>query len=198
MVRKAELLFNAYKNRNEIIPFPLSTEEAKRVGEEFTKMLVENEGLGGYKIAKYGIGILTKPMITTSNEVELWFKSHKLEVEIVALVRNGKIEKTFVGLELPATRFTTWELPCHYVIADNALAGRLYVGPEIDPPYGSFRIYINDKLMGEGEPKYKPEERVKRDMEGYVSLGAFIGPTSIYRGDKIKIEGKRKINVKMR
>jgi len=137
-------------------------------------------------------------MITTSNEVELWFKSHKLEVEIVALVRNGKIEKTFVGLELPATRFTTWELPCHYVIADNALAGRLYVGPEIDPPYGSFRIYINDKLMGEGEPKYKPEERVKRDMEGYVSLGAFIGPTSIYRGDKIKIEGKRKINVKMR
>jgi len=197
MIRKAELLFNVYKNRDEIIPFPLSTEEAKRVGEEFTKMLVENEGLGGYKIAKYGIGIITKPMITTSNEVELWFKSHKLEVEIVALVRNGKIEKTFVGLELPATRFTTWELPCHYVIADNAFAGRLYVGPEIEPPYGNFKLYINGKLIGEGEPKYKPEERIRADMQGYVTLGAFIGPINIYKGDRVKVEGKREINVKL-
>ncbi|WP_338603153.1 2-keto-4-pentenoate hydratase [Sulfolobus tengchongensis] len=195
-MNKAEVLFNAYKNRSEVIPFPLTEEEAKKVGEEFSKMLVSNEGLGGYKIAKSGIGVLTKPMITTSNDVELRFKSHKLEVEIIALVNNGKIEKTFLGLELPATRFTTWELPTYYSIADNVHAARLYVGPEIDPPYGSFKLYINGKLIGEGEPKYRPEEKIRKDMEGYISLGVFIGPVYIYKGDKVKVEGKREINVR--
>ncbi|MCH4815772.1 MAG: 2-keto-4-pentenoate hydratase [Saccharolobus sp.] len=195
-MNKAELLFNAYRNRSEIIPFPLAESEAKEVGKEFAKMLVNSEGLGGYKIAKSGIGVLTKPMITTSSDIELWFKSHKLEVEIIALVSNGTVEKTFLGLELPATRFTTWELPSYYAIADNVHAARLYVGPEIDPPYGSFKLYINDALVGEGEPKYKLEERVRKDMEGYVSLGVFIGPISIYKGDRVRVEGKKEINVK--
>ncbi|QGA68973.1 2-keto-4-pentenoate hydratase [Sulfolobus sp. E11-6] len=195
-MNKAELLFSAYKNRSEIIPFPLTESEAKEVGKEFARMLVNSEGLGGYKVAKSGIGVLTKPMITSSSNVELWFKSHKLEVEIIALVSNGIVEKTFLGLELPATRFTTWELPPYYGIADNVHAARLYVGPEIDQPYGSFKLYINDTLVGEGEPKYKPEDRVRKDMEGYVSLGVFIGPVSIYRGDRVRVEGKRQINVR--
>ncbi|MEM4912230.1 MAG: 2-keto-4-pentenoate hydratase, partial [Metallosphaera sp.] len=31
-MNKAELLFNAYRNRSEIIPFPLAESEAKEVG----------------------------------------------------------------------------------------------------------------------------------------------------------------------
>lgn len=131
------------------------------------------------------------------NKVELWFKNHKLEIEIVALVKSGKIEKTFLGLELPVTRFTTWELPIQYSIADNHYAARLYVEPEIEPPYENFKLYINGKLIGEGEPKYKPEERIRADMQGYVTLGAFIGPINIYKGDRVKVEGKREINVKL-
>ncbi|AWR98187.1 2-keto-4-pentenoate hydratase [Acidianus sulfidivorans JP7] len=194
---KASQLFEAYKSRKEIDPFPLTEEEARSVGEEFSKMLVDQEGLGGYKIAKSGIiGILTKPMITF-NDIELWFKTHKLEVEIIALVKNGKIQRTYIGLELPATRFNKWDLPDYYVIADDAFAGRLYVGKEIEPPYGSFKLFINDKFISAGAPSYDPNERVKDFMNGYVALGAFIGPVKISKGDKVRVEGKKTISVKI-
>ena len=199
-MNKAQLLFKAYKDRKEIEPFNLTKDEAIKINQEFVKMLIQDEGLGGYKIAKVEselmIGYLTKPMITNDNQIELWFKNHKLEVEIVALVEQGKIKKTFLGLEIPATRFTTWNLPPQYMIADNLYAARLYVGPEIKPPYGNFKLYINDKLVGEGEPKYNPEERVKDFMNGYVTLGVFIGPIDISRGDEIRVEGKTNIRVK--
>ncbi|MEM0173791.1 MAG: 2-keto-4-pentenoate hydratase [Sulfolobaceae archaeon] len=196
-MNKAELLFNAYKNRMHIDPFPLTEDEAKKIGEEFVNLLIRSEGLGGYKIALGGFGILTKPMITSSDKVELWFKNHKVEVEIVAYVRNNEIEKTFLGLEIPATRFTTWDLPTYYAVSDDYYAARLYVGPEIKPPFGQFRLYINDKLVGIGEPKYDPKERIKKGMEGFITLGAFIGPLSINKGDEIRVEGKVDIKVKL-
>jgi len=196
-MNKAELLFNAYKNRIQIDPFPLTEDEAKLVGQEFVKMLINSEGLGGYKIALNNVGVLTKPMITFNDKVELWFRTHKVELEIVAYVVNGRIEKTFIGLELPATRFTTWDLPTYYMFADDFYAARLYVGPEISQPYGSFKLYVNDKLVGIGEPKYRPEERVRKGMEGYVTLGAFIGPLDIKKGDEIRIEGKVDVVVKL-
>ncbi|ACP49557.1 hypothetical protein [Saccharolobus islandicus] len=196
-MKKAELLFNAYKSRKEIEPFPLTEDEAKKVKEEFIEILINSEGLGGYKLSGFGEGVLTKPMITRENTVELWFRNHKLEVEIVTLVENGEVKRTFLGLEIPAPRFTTWDLPSHYIVADNIFAARLYVGPEIDPPFGSFKLYINDKFVGEGEPKYKPEEKVKEYMKGYVSLGVFIGPTSVKKGDKIRVEGKKSISVSL-
>ncbi|ARM74911.1 2-keto-4-pentenoate hydratase [Acidianus manzaensis] len=194
---KATQLFEAYKSRKEIDPFPLSEEEAQKVGQEFSKMLIDYEGLGGYKITKNGaVGVLTKPMITFS-DIELWFKINKLEVEIIALVKNGKIERTYIGLEIPATRFNKWDLPPHYVIADDAFAGRLYVGKEIEPPYGSFKLFINEKFISAGAPSYTPSEVVKSFMEGYVALGAFIGPVKISKGDKIRVEGKKTISVKI-
>lgn len=160
-------------------------------------MLINSEGLGGYKLSAFGEGVLTKPMITRENIVELWFRNHKLEVEIVALVKNGEVKRTFLGLEIPAPRFTTWDLPQHYIIADDIFAARLHVGPEIDPPFGSFKLYINDRFIGDGEPKYKPEEKVREYMEGYVSLGVFIGPISVKRRDKIRVEGKKSISVSL-
>ncbi len=159
-------------------------------------MLIEREGLGGYKITKSGIwGVLTKKMIT-KNELELWFKTHKLEVEIIALVQDGKIQKSFVGLEVPATRFNTWDLPKHYMIADDAFAGRLFVGKEIEPPYGHFKLFINGDLMGEGAPNYNPANVVRPDQTGYVSCGAFIGPVKLSKGDVIRVEGKKTFQVK--
>jgi hypothetical protein len=197
-MNKAEILFEAYKQRKEIEPFPLSEEEAINVGKEFSRMLVDYEGLGGYKIALKGkaIGVLTKKMITFDSEVELWFRTHKLEVEIVALVKNGKIEKTFIGLEIPATRFNTWDLPEHYIIADDAFAGRLYVGKPIEAPLGNFKLFINDKFVTEGGPSYNLSEIIKPYMEGYVSLGVFLGPYKISKGDKVRVEGRKTINVK--
>jgi len=198
LMNKAEMLFEAYKNRREIEPFPLNKDEALQVYNEFSRMLVESEGLGGYKIALQGkaIGVLTKPMITFNNEIDLWFKTHKLEVEIIALVRNGKVEKTFLGLEIPATRFNTWDLGEHYIVADDAFAGRLYVGKQIEPPFGTFKLIINDEFVAEGGPTYNPSEVVKPNMDGYVSLGVFIGPYKISKGDKVRVEGKKTITVK--
>ncbi|MEM4146920.1 MAG: 2-keto-4-pentenoate hydratase, partial [Metallosphaera sp.] len=64
-MEKAELLFQAYLSRKQIEPFELKEEEAKNVGEKFSQLLIEKEGLGGYKVTKSGIwGVLTKPMIT--------------------------------------------------------------------------------------------------------------------------------------
>ncbi|MFP3205831.1 MAG: 2-keto-4-pentenoate hydratase [Metallosphaera yellowstonensis] len=198
MSEKANLLFRAYLNREEIEPFELTEEEAKEVGQKFVNLLVEREGLGGYKITKSGLwGVLTKEMITFS-DVELWFKTHKLEVEIIALAKNGKVVKTFIGLEIPATRFKTWDLPKHYMIADDAFAGRLYVGREIEPPFGSFKLFINDELVGEGAPTYNPSNVVKPDQSGYVACGAFIGPVKISRGDLVRVEGKKTIHVKIK
>ncbi len=193
---KAESLFEAYRQRKVIDPFPLTEEEAREVGKKFSEMLVSAEGLGGYKIAKGGIiGVLTKRMITTEEEVVLWFPTHKLEVEIIALVRGGRVEKTFLGLELPATRFKTWDLGKEYVIADDAFAGRLYVGREMSPPFGTFKLIVNGKFVAEGAPNYSPSELVKPNMEGYVALGAFIGPLKLSKGDQIRVEGKKTINV---
>ncbi|AEE92968.1 conserved hypothetical protein [Acidianus hospitalis W1] len=198
IMEKAEQLFQAYKERKEIDPFPLTEEEGKKVGEEFSKMLIDYEGLGGYKIAKGGIiGVLTKAMITSSEDVELWFKTHKVEVELIALVKSGKISKIYLGLEIPATRFKTWDLPTQYIIADDAFAGRLFVGKEIEPPYGSFKLFINDKYIATGSPTYSPQSLIKDFMEGYVALGAFLGPYKISKGDKIRVEGKKTISVKM-
>ncbi|ABP94601.1 hypothetical protein HA72_0424 [Metallosphaera sedula] len=193
---KAEILMEAYTSRKEIEPFDLSEDEAKIVGERFAQMLVEMEGLGGYKITKSGLwGVLTKRMISKS-ELELWFKTHKLEVEIIALVENGRVLRTYLGLEVPATRFTTWDLPKHYMIADDAFAGRLFVGKEIEPPYGHFKLFINGELVGEGAPTYNPQNVVKPDQTGYVSCGAFIGPVKISKGDLIRVEGKKTIQVR--
>ncbi|EZQ04817.1 MULTISPECIES: hypothetical protein [Acidianus] len=196
-MEKVDILLEAYKERKEIEPFNLEEDEAKKIGEEFSTKLIQEEGLGGYKIGKDGIiGVLTKPMITSS-DVELWFKTHKLEVELIALVREGDIQRVYLGLELPATRFNTWDIPVKYMIADDAFAGRLYVGKEIEPPYGHFKLFINDKYIAEGGPSYKPKERVKSYMNGYVSLGAFIGPIKVSKGDKVRVEGKKTINVKL-
>ncbi|QKR00236.1 2-keto-4-pentenoate hydratase [Metallosphaera tengchongensis] len=193
---KAELLLEAYLSRREIDPFDLTEDEAKAVGEKFAQLLIEKEGLGGYKITKSGLwGVLTNKMIT-KHELELWFKTHKLEVEIIALVKNGEVEKTFIGLEVPATRFKTWDVPKYYMIADNAFAGRLYVGKEIEPPYGHFKLFINGELVGEGSPNYNPSKVVRPDQTGYVACGAFIGPVSVAKGDLIRVEGKKTFQVK--
>ncbi|AEB95765.1 MULTISPECIES: hypothetical protein [Metallosphaera] len=195
-MEKAELLFQAYLSRKQIEPFELKEEEAKNVGEKFSQLLIEKEGLGGYKVTKSGIwGVLTKPMIT-KGPLELWFDTHKLEVEIIAFAENGRVKKTYIGLEIPATRFTTWDLPKHYMIADDAFAGRLFIGKEIEPPYGHFKLFLNGELMGEGSPDYNPLSVVRPNQSGYISCGAFIGPVKVSRGDLIRVEGKKTFQVK--
>jgi 2-oxo-hept-3-ene-1,7-dioate hydratase len=92
----AQTLYKAYQERKSVKPFEATMAQAKRVFNVFSSMLVQSEGFGGYKISltteetlkRFGsteplYGILTKPMIETDSEVELWFENHMAEVEIV-------------------------------------------------------------------------------------------------------------------
>jgi 2-keto-4-pentenoate hydratase len=223
---KADLLFNAYKSRKEIEPFEVNEKEAEEIFKKFSSRLVEEEGLGGYKISLvtrehlkrfHGkepmYGILTKPMITSDKEIELWFNHNFAEVEVVFFAdscRNDNfpqcIKETRLGVELPATRFNTWNLNALQLKADDSAAGRLYIGEQVSLPIKGVEMLINDKLIGRGVPNFiygGPMDMVKwliskiGEVNGYVSSGVFIGPFEVKKGEKITILGDVNFEIKL-
>ncbi|BDC19760.1 hypothetical protein [Acidianus sp. HS-5] len=224
---KAELLFEAYKARKEVEPFEVNEKEADEIFKKFTSMLVEEESLGGYKISLvtkehlerfHGkepmYGILTKPMITAEKEIELWFNHNFAEVEVVFLADSCRednfpqcIKETRLGIELPATRFNTWNLNALQLKADDSAAGRLYIGEKFSLPVKGVEMLINDKLVGRGVPNFiygGPLDMVKwlisklGEVNGYVSSGVFIGPFEVKKGDKVTILGDVNLEIKLK
>jgi len=222
---KSNLLYEAYKTRKSIDPFEVTEEESNRIFNDFSSKLIKDEGLGGYKISLVTkehlirfkgkepmYGILTKPMITQEKEVELWFQNHFAEVEVVFLANHCSsdnipecIRDIRLGIEIPGTRFNTWNLNALQLKADDSAAGRLYIGERIDLPVKGVSLYINDKLMGKGKPDFVyggPLEMLKwltkiGEINGYVSSGVFIGPFVVKKGDKIRVEGDANFEIKL-
>lgn len=100
---KAEKLFKAYINKEEIEPFEVnSREEAENIFKLFTNKLISYEGLEGYKISlvtpealnKFKAespdhGVLTSKMIVKGyDKVDLLFKYSYAEVEVVVFTEK--------------------------------------------------------------------------------------------------------------
>ncbi|QGR19204.1 hypothetical protein [Stygiolobus azoricus] len=214
----AQTLYKAYRERKSIKPFEVNMAQAKRVFNVFSSMLVQSEGFGGYKISltteetlkRFGsteplYGILTKPMIETDSEVELWFENHMAEVEIVFEMDHCTVESyptcvkgVYLGVELPATRFDTWNLKAYQIVADDSAAGRLFVGESIKLPFNEeVELYLNGHKVGKGRPRYvygTVDDMVKwllrrvGYINGYVSSGVFVGPTDVKKGDRLRVK----------
>ncbi|AWR97789.1 hypothetical protein DFR86_09675 [Acidianus sulfidivorans JP7] len=226
-MNKAEALYEAYKKRKSINPFEVTENEANEIFNDFSSKLIEDERLGGYKISLvtkehlarfHGkepmYGILTKPMITDDKNVELWFENNFAELEVVFLVNNCTLQNIpecikdiRLGIEIPATRFNTWNLNALQLKADDSAAGRLYFGEKIEYPINNdYSMYINDKLVGKGRPNFiygGPLEMLKwltnklGKIDGYISSGVFIGPFVVKKGDKIKVDGDVNFEIKL-
>ncbi|BCU71032.1 hypothetical protein [Stygiolobus caldivivus] len=218
----ARTLFKAYQERSQLEPFEVDMATAKKVFNVFSSMLVQSEGFGGYKISltteetlkRFGsteplYGILTKPMIELSEEIELWFNNHMAEVEIVFNMDHctpdtypSCVKEVFLGIELPATRFNTWKLKAAQILADDSAAGRLYVGEKIELPFEEeVELYVNGNKVGKGKPTYiygNVDNMVKWLMRrvgylsGYVSSGVFVGPVNVKKGDKLRVKSQTK------
>ncbi len=215
-MEKAELLYNAYKRKEAIDPFDVNKKEATDIFLKFSSLLVSDEGLGGYKISlvrkehleRFGgdqpmYGVLTKSMITTKKEVTLSFPKNFAELEVVILAKGCNpvnipecIKGTFIGVELPSTRFNTWNLNANQLLADDSAAGSLFVGHEVELPLKA-SMYLNGKKIGEDSPEFLlggPIEMLKWLTErigvvnGYVSSGVFVGPVEVKKGDEITVE----------
>ena len=214
----AQTLYKAYQERKSVKPFEVTMAQAKRVFNVFSSMLVQSEGFGGYKISltteetlkRFGsteplYGILTKPMIETDSEVELWFENHMAEVEIVFEMDHCTVESyptcvnsVYLGIELPATRFDTWNLKAYQILADDSAAGRLFVGEGIKLPFNEeVELYLNGHKVGKGRPRYvygTVDDMVKwllrrvGYINGYVSSGVFVGPTNVKKGDRLRVK----------
>jgi 2-keto-4-pentenoate hydratase len=215
----AQTLYKAYQERKSVKPFEVTMAQAKRVFNVFSSMLVQSEGFGGYKISltteetlkRFGsteplYGILTKPMIETDSEVELWFETHMAEVEIVFEMDHCTVESyptcvngVYLGIELPATRFDTWNLKAYHILADDSAAGRLFVGEAIKLPFNEeVELYLNGNKVGKGRPRYvygTVDDMVKwllrrvGYINGYVSSGVFVGPINVKKGDRLRVKG---------
>ncbi|ARM76557.1 hypothetical protein [Acidianus manzaensis] len=226
-MNRAEILYKAYKERKSINPFEVTENQANEIFNEFSSKLIKDEGLGGYKISLvtkehlirfHGkepmYGILTKPMITEDKNVELWFENHFAELEVVFLANHCTplnisecIKNIRLGIEIPGTRFNTWNLNALQLKADDSAAGRLYVGDKIEYPIkNEYSMYINDKLVGKGKPNFiygEPLDMLKwlasklGEINGYISSGVFIGPFVVKKGDKITVEGDTNIEIKL-
>jgi 2-keto-4-pentenoate hydratase len=144
-------------------------------------------------------------MIETDSEVELWFENHMAEVEIVFEMDHCTIDSyptcvtgVYLGIELPATRFDTWNLKAYQILADDSAAGRLFVGEGIKLPYNEeVELYLNGHKEGKGRPRYiygTVDDMVKwllrrvGYINGYVSSGVFVGPTNVKKGDRLRVK----------
>ncbi|WP_054845720.1 hypothetical protein [Sulfuracidifex tepidarius] len=165
-MEKAELLYNAYKRKEAIEPFEVSKEEAMNIFLRFSSLLVSDEGLGGYKISlvrkehleRFGgdqpmYGILTKKMITKEREVLLSFPKNFAELEVVILAQGCNpvnipecVKGIFIGVELPSTRFNTWNLNANQLLADDSAAGNLFIGHEVELPLKA-SMYLNGEKV---------------------------------------------------
>ncbi|WP_369611305.1 hypothetical protein [Sulfurisphaera javensis] len=174
---KVELLYNAYKDKKEIEPFEVNSEEATQIFNLFTQKLVKDEGLGGYKISLVTLetikkfkangpdyGILTNNMIVKKgNEVKLPFRYSYAEIEVIVLADNCKedniphcIKETYLGIEMPMTRFNAPlnKLNFNQLKADDMVAGLLYLGEKVSEQPKSVEVYINDELKGKDKPNF--------------------------------------------
>ncbi len=213
---KVQALHQAYRTGQAIAPFEVSKEEALDIFKKFSSMLVSEEGLGGYKISlvrkehleRFGgdepmYGVLTKKMITTEREVKLRFPKNFAELEVVLQARGCNpvnipecVKGTFIGIELPSTRFNTWKLTATQLLADDSAAGSLFLGYEVKLPLrGS--MYLNGEKVGEDSPTFLlggPLEMLKWLTErigvvnGFVSSGVFVGPVEVKKGDTLVAE----------
>ena len=224
----AQTLYKAYQERKVIEPFELDMVTAKKVYNIFSSMLAQSEGFGGYKISltteetlkKFGsteplYGLLTKPMIGDDTEFELWFNNHLAEVEIILNTDHctldnypSCVKESFLGVELPATRFNTWNIKAPQIQADDSAAGRLFLGVEISLPFNEeVEFYVNGNKVGKGRPRYvygSLDDMVKwlikkvGYVNGYVSTGVFVGPVNVKKGDKLRLKSESKeVEVKL-
>ncbi|BCU67859.1 hypothetical protein HS7_12960 [Sulfolobales archaeon HS-7] len=223
---KVKALLDAYLSRKSIPPFEVTKQEAEQIFNDFSNELVKREGFGGYKISLvtrdslqrfHGeepmYGVLTKPMITEEKRVELWFEKHFIEVEVVFLCNECRednvpscIEDVRLGLEIPGTRFNTWEVSALQLKADDSAAGRLFLGGQVELPVKLTSLFINGKLMGRGKPDFiygGPLDMLRwltkrvRVVNGFVSSGVFVGPFDVKPGDKISVDGDEFIEVQL-
>ncbi|MFP3064812.1 MAG: hypothetical protein RXR59_04645 [Sulfolobus sp.] len=214
-------LYNAYVNRKEIEPFQIDFYSAKKVFQIFSSMITQSEGFGGYKtsfttqeaLKKYQItepliGILSKRMIIKEgNEVDLWFKNSMAEVELIYELENctlsefpSCVKNTYLGVEVPGTRFSTWNLTAAQILADDCAASRLYVGVPVEMGFNrTVELYLNGNKVREGRPSYvfgSSDNVVKWllrrvvSITGFVSSGVFVGPINIKSGDKIRLKSE--------
>ncbi|MGC9105157.1 MAG: hypothetical protein ACP5HQ_01860 [Thermoprotei archaeon] len=174
---KAEALFRAYREGTDLAPFEIRDHcEARLIKEVFQEILVNNEGIGGYKLSftnyptlkKFRLeepefAILTGRMITKQLLIESPFTHTYAEAELIAEVENCDasranvcVKTLWLGLEVPATRFRQPinRLTTYHLIADNLLAWRLHLGVQIDSEPKWVRLIVNEREQGEGAPFY--------------------------------------------
>jgi len=175
---KAEALYKAYMEKKAIDPFEVNTkEEAYEIFNLFTKKLIKERGLAGYKISlvtpqtlkKFNAdspdyGILTNDMvIKDSDKVVLPFKYAYAEVEVIVIAdkcREGNIpecvKETYLGIEIPMTRFNAPlnKLSTLQLKADDMVSGALFVGKEISKQPNEVSFYINGELKEKNRPNF--------------------------------------------
>jgi len=175
---KAEALYTAYVEKKEIEPFEVKTkEEAQEIFNLFTKKLIKDEGLAGYKISlvtpqtlkKFNadapdFGILTNNMIIRDTDrIPLPFKYAYAEVEVVVVADKCRednipecIKETYLGIEIPMTRFNTPinKLSTLQLKADDMVAGALFIGKEISKQPTEVSFYINGELKERNRPNF--------------------------------------------
>lgn len=175
---KAEVLYKAYREKKVIEPFEVSTkEEAHVIFNLFTKKLIKEKGLAGYKISlvtpqtlkKFNAdspdyGILTNDMIIRdSDKIVLPFKYAYAEVEVIVIADKCRednipecIKETYLGIEIPMTRFNAPlnKLTTLQLKADDMVSGALFVGKEISKQPNEVSFYVNDELKERNRPNF--------------------------------------------
>jgi len=175
---KAEVLYKAYRERKVIEPFEVNTkEEAYEIFSLFTKKLINEKGLAGYKISlvtpqslkKFNTdspdyGILTNDMIIKdSDKVVLPFKYAYAEVEVIVIADKCRennipecIKETYLGIEIPMTRFNAPlnKLSTLHLKADDMVSGALFLGKEISKQPNEVSFYVNDELKERNRPNF--------------------------------------------
>lgn len=204
---KGDLLLDAYFSRRKIKPFELEDCEEIKIWHYVREKLVEREGLGGYKIAVYAFGWLTKGMIQVGGEeLELRYPVQKAEVEIIAEITSVEDPISnyipHIGIELPGTRFDPPAKNHALAQADNASASLLYVGPSLEPGKWNFEAYHNGEKVLETPLSYSVEERIRTvvskagSASGYCALGNLQKAFMVKRGDSLRITGSAEFGLK--
>ena len=218
---KADALYKAYVEKKVIDPFEVNTkEEAHQIFNLFTRKLIKEEGLAGYKISlvtpqslkKFNadspdFGILTNDMIVKDGDkVFLPFKYAYAEVEVIVDANKCKednipecIKETYLGIEIPMTRFNAPlnKLSTLQLKADDMVAGALFVGKEISKQPNEVSFYVNGELKEKNKPNF-----VYGDYLGMLKwLTKVIGEVSGYISTgsitgPIPLDKNQKIEVK--